>query len=306
MSKKNSDLINRYLEFVFVQKNLSKNTLISYQSDLQEFSNIFGKIYLAEKFEQKIDEYIKHLSENFSPKSHCRKLSSVRNFLSYLFDLKIIKKNPTNDIEFPKIPQKVPKFLSEIEVNKLIQKSYENKSFKGLRTTLLIEILYATGIRVSELVSIKLGDIKDDYSSLMIKSKGGDFRYVPLFGIVMDVLKKYLDDKLRLQSEKSKFLFPSNSKIGHLTRHRFFQILKDLSSKAGLDKNKISPHVIRHSFASHLLNRGVDLRIIQESLGHKDISTTQIYTHIQAKKLRKILENKHNVTVKLKKFEKLS
>ena len=142
MSKKNSDLINRYLEFVFVQKNLSKNTLISYQSDLQEFSNIFGKIYLAEKFEQKIDEYIKHLSENFSPKSHCRKLSSVRNFLSYLFDLKIIKKNPTNDIEFPKIPQKVPKFLSEIEVNKLIQKSYENKSFKGLRTTLLIEILY--------------------------------------------------------------------------------------------------------------------------------------------------------------------
>tara|TARA_X000001036_G_scaffold246405_1_gene229714 strand:- start:270 stop:1190 length:921 start_codon:yes stop_codon:yes gene_type:complete len=306
MSKENSDLINKYLEFVFVQKNLSKNTLISYQNDLQEFSNIFGKIYLANGFDQKIDEYIKYLSEKFSPKSHCRKLSSVRNFLSYLFDLKLIKKNPTNDIEFPKIPKNVPKFLSEIEVDKIIQKSYENKSFKGLRTTLLIEILYATGIRVSELVSIKLGDIKDDYSSLMIKSKGGDFRYVPLFGVVMDILKKYLDDNLRLQSEKSKFLFPSNSKIGHLTRHRFFQILKDLSVKAGLDKNKISPHVIRHSFASHLLNRGVDLRIIQESLGHKDISTTQIYTHIQAKKLRKILENKHNVTVKLKKFEKLS
>tara|TARA_B100000683_G_scaffold130601_1_gene127868 strand:- start:520 stop:1161 length:642 start_codon:yes stop_codon:yes gene_type:complete len=209
-------------------------------------------------------------------------------------------------IDFPKLPKKIPKFLSESEVNILIEKSYEDHSFRGLRRTLLIEILYATGIRVSELVSIRLGDITDNYSSIIIKGKGGKQRIVPLFGKVISVLKKYIGflNKLKEQSN-SLFLFPSNSKLGHLTRNRFFQILKDLGEEVNLDLKRISPHVLRHSFASHLLSRGVDLRIIQESLGHKDISTTQIYTHIQASKLRKILEKRTYVDDEIKKFKKL-
>ena len=209
-------------------------------------------------------------------------------------------------IDFPKLPKKIPKFLTESEVNDLIEKSYKDQTFKGLRTSLLIEILYATGIRVSELVSISLGDISDDYSSIIIKGKGGDQRIVPLFGKVKTILEKYINFLNQFKEQtQSLFLFPSNSKSGHLTRNRFFQILKKLGKEIHLDLKRISPHVLRHSFASHLLSRGVDLRIIQESLGHKDISTTQIYTHIQPSKLRKILEKRVYVDYEIKKFKKL-
>ena len=130
--------------------------------------------------EEKNFEIQKYLSQKFTPKSHCRKLSSVKNFLSFLINSKLISKNPIDNIDFPKVPQSIPKLLSELEVNILIEKTYEDDSFKGLRLTLLIETLYATGIRVSELVGIKIGDIKDDFSSIIIKNKGGDQRSVPL------------------------------------------------------------------------------------------------------------------------------
>ena len=304
--QKNINLIEKYIEFIFAQKNLAKNTVISYKNDLSEFARFIGHNDFLDLTINQLKGYVSHLSKNFSPSSHCRKLSSVKNFFLYLYDLKLVNNTPMDFIDFPKLPKKIPKFLSESEVNILIEKSYEDHSFKGLRRTLLIEILYATGIRVSELVSIRLGDITDNYSSIIIKGKGGKQRIVPLFGKVISVLKKYIDflNKLKEQSNNL-FLFPSNSKFGHLTRNRFFQILKDLGEEVNLDLKRISPHVLRHSFASHLLSRGVDLRIIQESLGHKDISTTQIYTHIQASKLRKILEKRTYVDDEIKKFKKL-
>ena len=304
--QKNINLIEKYIEFIFAQKNLAKNTVISYKNDLSEFARFIGHNDFLDLTINQFKGYVSHLSKNFSPSSHCRKLSSVKNFFLYLYDLKLVNNTPMDFIDFPKLPKKIPKFLSESEVNILIEKSYEDHSFRGLRRTLLIEILYATGIRVSELVSIRLGDITDNYSSIIIKGKGGKQRIVPLFGKVISVLKKYIDflNKLKEQSNNL-FLFPSNSKFGHLTRNRFFQILKDLGEEINLDLKRISPHVLRHSFASHLLSRGVDLRIIQESLGHKDISTTQIYTHIQASKLRKILEKRTYVDDEIKKFKKL-
>ena len=304
--QKNINLIEKYIEFIFAQKNLAKNTVTSYENDLSEFARFIGHNDFLDLTINQLKGYVSHLSKNFSPSSHCRKLSSVKNFFLYLYDLKLVNNTPMDFIDFPKLPKKIPKFLSESEVNILIEKSYEDHSFRGLRRTLLIEILYATGIRVSELVSIRLGDITDNYSSIIIKGKGGKQRIVPLFGKVISVLKKYIGflNKLKEQSN-SLFLFPSNSKLGHLTRNRFFQILKDLGEEINLDLKRISPHVLRHSFASHLLSRGVDLRIIQESLGHKDISTTQIYTHIQASKLRKILEKRTYVDDAIKKFKKL-
>ena len=304
--KKNINLIEKYIEFIFAQKNLAKNTVASYENDLSEFAKFIGNIDFLDLNVSEFKKYVSYLSKNFSPSSHSRKLSSVKNFFLYLYDLKLVKNTPIDFIDFPKLPKKIPKFLSESEVNNLIKKSYEDKSFKGLRTTLLIEILYATGIRVSELVGISLGDISDNYSSIVIRGKGGGQRIVPLFGKVKTVLKRYLGFLNQLKRPtKSLFLFPSNSKFGHLTRNRFFQILKNLGKEIHLDLNRISPHVLRHSFASHLLSRGVDLRIIQESLGHKDISTTQIYTHIQSGKLRKILEKRTYIDDEIKKFKKL-
>ncbi len=304
--QKNINLIEKYIEFIFAQKNLAINTVVSYQNDLIEFAKFIGEDDFLKLTISHFKQYVNYLSKNFSSSSHCRKLSSVKNFFLYLYDLELVKTTPVDLIDFPKLPKKIPKFLTESEVNDLIEKSYEDKSFKGLRTSLLIEILYATGIRVSELVSISLGDISDDYYSIIVKGKGGKQRIVPLFGKVRVVLKKYviLLNQLK-QPKKSLFLFPSNSKLGHLTRNRFFQILKNLGEKINLDFKRISPHVLRHSFASHLLSRGVDLRIIQESLGHKDISTTQIYTHIQSNKLRKILEKRVYVDEEIKKFKKL-
>ena len=191
--------------------------------------------------------------------------------------------------------------MSEEEIKILLDKTYKDSSYKGLRMSTMLEILYATGVRISELIKIKKGDINDDLSSILIKGKGGVFRVVPLFGRAIVTLKKYLKSQEKIKLRNS-FLFPSSSKDGHITRHRFFQMIKELAVNCNISQKKVSPHVIRHSFASHLLERGVDLRIIQESLGHKDISTTQIYTHVQTNKIRKILEEKHSLKKEIKKL----
>ena len=304
MIENNRNLVEGYIEYLFANKNLSKNTILSYKDDLKKFISFIEQNDLKKLENNIIQDYVKFLSKNFSPKSHSRKLSSLKAFFNYLFDLKLVNKNPIADVDFPKITKKIPKFLSEKEIFTLLERTYKDSSFKGLRMSVMMEILYATGIRISELVEIKNGDLSEDFSSVLIKGKGGKQRVVPLFGKVKEVLKKYLYEKLQYNN-KSSFLFPSNSMFGHITRHRFFQLLKKLSLECGINVSKVSPHIIRHSFASHLLERGVDLRIIQESLGHKDISTTQIYTHIQSKKIRKILEEKHNIKNDLKKLIKI-
>lgn len=304
MIENNRNLVEGYIEYLFANKNLSKNTILSYKDDLKKFISFIEQNDLKKLENNIIQNYVKFLSKNFSPKSHSRKLSSLKAFFNYLFDLKLVNKNPIADVDFPKITKTIPKLLSEKEIFTLLERTYNDSSFKGLRMSVMMEILYATGIRISELVEIKNGDLSEDFSSVLIKGKGGKQRVVPLFGKVKEVLKKYLFEKRHFNTEGS-FLFPSNSKFGHITRHRFFQLLKKLSLECGINVSKVSPHTIRHSFASHLLERGVDLRIIQESLGHKDISTTQIYTHIQSKKIRKILEEKHSIRNDLKKLIKI-
>ena len=301
MSVKNQQLIGGYLEYLSANKNLSKNTIKSYKDDLVEFASFSGKKDIDLTKTDDVKKFINYLSNKFSPKSHSRKLSSLKKFFNYLFDLKIIEINPVNNFDFPKIPKSLPKFLSEEEIKILLDKTYKDSSYKGLRMSTMLEILYATGVRISELIKIKKGDINDDLSSILIKGKGGVFRVVPLFGRAIVTLKKYLKSQEKIKLRNS-FLFPSSSKDGHITRHRFFQMIKELAVNCNISQKKVSPHVIRHSFASHLLERGVDLRIIQESLGHKDISTTQIYTHVQTNKIRKILEEKHSLKKEIKKL----
>ena len=296
-------LIEKYLEFILASKNLSENTCKSYENDLLEYVKFFKNKNILDLHKNRIELYLKYLSENFSVRTHCRKISSVKNFYKFLCEKKFLKLNIFSNIDFPRTTKSIPKVLTKGEILELIKISYEDKTFKGLRLSLMIELLYATGIRVSEMVSLKISDITQGCSEIIITSKGNKERVLPLLSHVQKSLINYLKKLKNSNPNKGlEFLFPSNSKYGHITRNRFFQILKDLALRSGIDKKNLSPHKIRHSFASHLLDRGVDLRIIQESLGHKDISTTQIYTHIKTKKLRKILEEKHSLKKNIKKL----
>ena len=189
MSVKNQQLIGGYLEYLSANKNLSKNTIKSYKDDLVEFASFSGKKDIDLTKTDDVKKFINYLSNKFSPKSHSRKLSSLKNFFNYLFDLKIIEINPVNNFDFPKIPKSLPKFLSEEEIKILLDKTYKDSSYKGLRMSTMLEILYATGVRISELIKIKKGDINDDLSSILIKGKGGVFRVVPLFGRAIVTLK---------------------------------------------------------------------------------------------------------------------
>jgi len=299
-------LIEKYLENILTKKNVSKNTFASYKNDLQQFQRFFNLNEIKNIDEYKIKNYVNFLAKNYSTSSHCRKLSSLKNFFTFLEEKKLIRYNFFDSTEFPKYKRTIPKILSEEQIKKIINLSYNDSTDKGIRLSLMLEMLYATGIRISELVSLKVGDISDDYSFIIILNKGRKERIVPLISKVQNVLIKYLKILQDNKAKSSKnYLFPSNSKSGHITRIRFFQILQKIGSKALIDKELLSPHKVRHSFATHLLNRGVDLRLIQESLGHKDISTTQIYTHIQTKKLRKILMEKHSLKRNMSKLIKI-
>ncbi len=288
------------------RQNLSRNTFLSYKNDICQFFDYLKVYDLQSLDENKIILYINFLASNYSATSHCRKISSLKSFFNFLCERGYVDNNFFDSIDYPKFSRNIPKVLTEKQILSLIKISYKDESFKGRRFSVMLEILYATGIRISELVSLKVGDLSDDLSYMVILNKGERQRLVPLISKVKNLLKIYIENlKLKSLEQNSKYLFPSNSKSGYLTRNRFFQILKKVGVKAGIPSSDLSPHKIRHSFASHLLERGVDLRVIQESLGHKDISTTQIYTHVKTKKLRKILKENHSLQKNINKLIKI-
>ncbi|MEE2695217.1 MAG: site-specific tyrosine recombinase/integron integrase [Pseudomonadota bacterium] len=306
--KKNNLFVERFLEYLVAQKNISLNTFESYKSDLLGFFRFLNNPEINEISKLDINNYIIFLSKKFSTNTHSRKLSTIKSFFFFLLEKKVLFENPISDYDFPKVRKTIPKILSEQEIEKLLDFTYKDKSHKGLRLSLILEILYATGIRISELVSLKLGNIMNNQSSLIIIGKGNKERIVPMLKKTTKVLRKYLKIRTIFLSEDKKennFLFPSSSKSGHITRNRLFQILKKLALKVDIDPTKISPHTIRHSFATHLLDRGVDLRTIQQSLGHSDISTTQIYTHVQTSGFKKILEENRPIKKDILKLIKI-
>ncbi len=300
--------VENFIEFIVAQKNLSKNTCLSYNTDLLQFIKFIDNRLLVDVTENDINRFVVNLSKKFSGSTHSRKLSTLKQFYSFLHYEKKCIKDPTLNIDFPKNDKKLPKVLSEEEMSKLIEILYQDKSFKGIRLKTMVEIMYATGIRVTELVSLKISSFQNNFSSLIVMGKGNKERFVPLTSQAKIAVKEYLQIRkifLNEQVNDEGFLFPSNSKNRFLSRNRFFQILKELSIKVNINPDRMSPHVIRHSFATHLLDRGVDLRIIQTSLGHSDISSTQIYTHVHSNKLKNIIENKHPLKVNLNKLAKL-
>ena len=289
--------VESFLEFLIVQKNLSKNTIQSYTYDLKKLEIFFFKKQISFLKESQLKTYVKFLSENYSVSSHIRKLTVLKQFYLFLYEQNIIKNDPSVNIDFPKVEKKLPSVLTEKEINFLIDKSYEDTSIKGKRLSSMLEILYSTGIRVTELVELKISSLLKNNSCILILGKGNKQRLMPLTKNTRNILTKYLKF-IKVQHNQKRnpinnFIFPSNKDGKHLTRIRFYQILKKFASKIGIDPKKISPHTLRHSFATHLLNRGADLRMIQSSLGHSDISTTQIYTQVNPDRFKKILEKKH-------------
>lgn len=275
--------IDIFLEALSAEKGRSEKTLTSYASDLHLADNtISGGLMGAT--ESDIQNYLSSLPDKAS--SVARKASALRGFYKFLMLEKIITENPTANLELPKRNRALPKFLTTQEIELLISSAGDIRN--SLRLRAMIELLYASGLRVSELCELPISGILGN--KLLIHGKGAKERLVPMHDAAIHALNKWLDARGDINS---KYVFPTNSKSGHITRDGFFKILKKCAVLAGIDPNRVSPHVLRHSFASHLLAGGANLRAIQTMLGHEDISTTQIYTHVMPEKLKETVSNHH-------------
>lgn len=267
--------IDIFLEALAAEKGRSEKTLAAYASDLNHANDsISGGLMGAD--ENAIQEYLASLPDKASSVS--RKASALRGFYKFLMLEKIITKNPTANLELPKRTRALPKFLSVDEIELLISSAGDTKN--SIRLRAMLELVYASGLRVSELCELPMTANLGD--KLLIHGKGAKERIVPMHPGAVHALNKWLDAR---GDDASKYVFPSHGQTGHITRDGFFKILKKCAVLAGIDPHRVSPHVLRHSFASHLLAGGANLRAIQTMLGHEDISTTQIYTHVMPEKL---------------------
>ncbi len=293
--KRNKNL-KEYIEiYLLTEYNTSLNSRNSYKYDLINFARFFNKDITYLKKED-IQEYLrKERTKKAKTKAH--HLTSINNFYKYLVDNNKIRINPCEDIKMPKLEKKLPVYLTEEEVNNLLD--IGTSSAYDLRNKAMLELLYASGIRISELCNLEMNNLYLEDKTIKVMGKGSKERIVPINDYAIKALNDYISfgrEEL-LGSKDSEYVFIS-SRHTKITRQAFFKFLKELCDKKGIKKN-ISPHILRHSFATHLLNNGADLRIVQELLGHSDIATTQIYTHVTNEKLEKEYE-KHPLLKKEK------
>jgi integrase/recombinase XerD len=304
--------IDAFLDMLTAERGAALNTRHAYWRDLADVS-----LFLRKERNSDIDKcstedlkaYLHQLANKIHVKGQnqnqiavrtvARRLSALRQFYRYFVSENGRKDDPTNTIESPKQTRTLPKTLTEPQVENLIKTAARGGDEDSLRLVCLLELLYATGLRVSELVGLPMAAIGAGRQFLMISGKGGRERMVPLSESAQKALKQYTDVRAEYLAGEDKgrqgqWLFPSRtSDSGHLTRQRFAQLLKDLAHDAGMPPNTVSPHILRHAFATHLLANGADLRSVQKMLGHADIATTQIYTHMLGDKLKKTVEEKH-------------
>ncbi len=306
MAPRDEYLIEAFIEMLSAERGAAENTLSSYFRDLDDFARFCAanNNRLIDVSADDLRTYLATLAKrDFAPSSQARKLSALRQFYKFLYSEGICGDNPGGSLESPKQGRPLPKVLSEEEVDTLISLAgmeAEDKSAKKLvrlrakRSYALLEVLYATGMRVSELVALPVSATRQDTRFLIITGKGNKERMVPLSEKAKRAMADYLAArKLEGRQSESQWLFPSSGKSGHFTRQAFARDLKALAIRCGLAPAKVSPHVLRHAFASHLLQNGADLRAVQQLLGHADISTTQIYTHVLEERLRRLVEEHH-------------
>lgn len=293
-----SHAIDQFLDMMVTERGVSENTILSYQHDLREFEGFLSKKRpLLEVTEDCCRSYLVYLSKNgLSVRSIQRHVSTLRQFYLFAQSEGLIKKNPMAHIESPKSGKSLPKVVSEDLVERLLGAVRYMEGVEGMRMVCLLEMLYATGMRISELVTLSLDAVLRDDRMIIISGKGGVERFVPMTTSARQALYAYLDIRSSFFAKgrkESPYLFPSRGKEGHLTRQRVGQLLKEVAALAGVDPSSVSPHVLRHAFASHLLERGAGLRSVQKLLGHADISTTQIYTHMMQDHLNQVLMTHH-------------
>jgi len=304
--------LEAFLEMVSAERGASPNTLEAYSRDLQDFASYLKtrRIALDQASADHVRSYLASLEDlGLATSTRARRLSALKQFHKFLYTDGWRTEDPCLGLKGPGARRHLPTTLSETDVDALIEASHkraapdkdDKPNVEGIRLLCLIELLYASGLRISELVAMPLSAIMGDPRLIMIKGKGGRERLVPVSPAARESLDEYLAIRERFLAKSdlnSSFLFPSRGKAGHLTRHRVAQLLKELAVEAGLEAKTISPHVLRHAFATHLLARGADLRSVQQMLGHADISTTQIYTHVLEERLKQAVKDHHPLSQK--------
>lgn len=298
-----------FLETLISTQGRARATLSSYRSDLDDFfAFAAGKKWRMETLTSTdIADYLASLTERgMTPSTLARRNSALRQWFKFLISDRLRSDNPVLMVSTPKRARTLPKVLTKKEVMKLVDTTREDGSAEGVRFNTIMEMIYASGMRVSELVSLKMQHIernpkkpKDIAPYFMVRGKGAKDRLVPLHPSAIEALQRYLTLREHFipKNRESEWLFPSR-KSGHITRQYVGQQLKALCQRAGIDPRKCSPHTLRHSFATHLLEGGADLRVIQELLGHADIATTQIYTHVTEDRLQKAVTKHHPLAKK--------
>ncbi len=281
-----------FLDMLTTERGASLNTRIAYQNDLQHYIGFIKPKTPENVKTAKIQQFVESLKD-LSNNTMARRLSAVKGLHKFLLTEGIRDDNPAATIQRPKPGRPLPKILTIEQVNFLLQQATKDKSAAGLRMVAMLELLYATGLRVSELVSLPLAAVIRQPKFLIIKGKGGKERGVPLTNVAHQALQKYIPHRPTIYKKPNTWLFPSRSKNGYMTRQQFGLCLKQLARQCGFKEDQVSPHILRHAFATHLLQNGADLRSIQKLLGHVDISTTEIYTHIQQQTLKDTMEKCH-------------
>ena len=288
-------IIDQFIDHLWLEDGLSKNTLDSYRFDLSIFVNWLSKakqIEILDVSESEIQEFLAFKFPTSKSRSISRILATLRRFFRFQLRENKIKEDPTLKIQTPKIPKSLPKSLSEDEVEGLLE-APDIKTYVGIRDRSMLELLYACGLRVSELVGIQLTEVILTDGVIRVTGKGSKTRLVPMGEEAVDWIKKYLVESRQniLNKKVSKFLFVTN-RGGAMTRQAFWYVIKKYALMANINK-PMSPHTLRHAFATHLINHGADLRVVQMLLGHSDISTTQIYTHVARERLKKLHHEHH-------------
>ena len=283
--------IEMFINYLLFEKKYSENTVKSYNRDLIKFKEYFKNKNASNITKKDIQKYIDHLNKNLEPRSISRNISTLKSFYKYLKINKIVDQNPMDTINNPKTKKTLPKVLSEEEVNKLLDIDLNNDF--DYRNKAMLELMYSSGLRVSELINLKVNDIDLNNESVRIYGKGSKERIIPLNEYTVEALNQYITNHRRelFKHGENNYLFLNNHG-NPMTRQGFFKILKKIAQGKNI-KTEFSPHTLRHSFATHLLKYGADLRSIQELLGHSDISSTQIYTHVTNEKLQKNYEEYH-------------
>ncbi len=291
-SVENSQKIEQFLDALWLEQGLSENTLAAYRSDLNKFAIFIAKTSLFDVDESIILDYLAYRRDNgFTARSTARAQSALKRFYLYFIGLKKLSSSPLAHIEQPKLGQSLPKTLTEQEVEALLDAPNLEEPIE-LRDKAMLELLYATGLRVSELVGLRMEQINLRQAVVFVKGKGNKERLVPMGEVALEYIEAFIKlARPQLIKHATDFVFPSKRGIG-MTRQTFWHRIKHYAIVANI-QTELSPHTLRHAFATHLINHGADLRVVQMMLGHSDLSTTQIYTHVAKERLKSIHQTHH-------------